>query len=186
MALLNMDHSIRSHAGISPNLGPRVFIDVAATVIGNVTLGEDSSIWPGAVIRGDMHSISIGCRTSIQDNAVLHISHASDFNPGGWPLNIGDDVIVGHGAILHGCIVGSRVLVGNGAIINDGAVIEDEVIIGAGCVVPPGKRLQSGNVYVGTPCKQLRAVTDKEKLFFTYSPANYVKLKDQYLEEMGR
>ncbi|CAI8334338.1 MAG: Carnitine operon protein CaiE [Porticoccaceae bacterium UBA1117] len=183
MALLNMDHSIRSHAGISPNLGPRVFVDVAATVIGNVTLGDDSSIWPGAVIRGDMHSISIGCRTSIQDNAVLHISHASDFNPGGWPLIIGDDVIVGHGVILHGCIVGSRVLVGNGAIVNDGAVIEDEVIIGAGCVVPPGKRLQSGNVYVGNPCKQLRAVTDKEKLFFTYSPANYVKLKDQYLEE---
>lgn len=86
MALLNMDHSIRSHAGISPNLSPRVYIDPAATVIGNVTLGEDASVWPGAVIRGDMHSISIGCRTSIQDNAVLHISHASDFNPGGWPL----------------------------------------------------------------------------------------------------
>jgi len=184
MALLNMDHSIRSHAGISPNLSPRVYIDPAATVIGNVTLGEDASVWPGAVIRGDMHSIFIGCRTSIQDNAVLHISHASDFNPGGWPLIIGDDVIVGHGVILHGCRVDSRVLVGNGAIVNDGAVIESEVVIGAGCVVPPGKTLESGHVYVGSPCKKLRAVTEKEKLFFTYSPANYVKLKNQYLAEM--
>lgn len=185
MALTNMDHSIRSHAGISPNLGLRVFIDPAATVIGNVTLGNDASVWPGAVIRGDMHSISIGCRTSIQDNAVLHISHASVFNPGGWPLVIGDDVIVGHGVILHGCILGSRVLVGNGAIVNDGAVIEEEVIVGAGCVVPPGKTLPGGYVYVGNPCKQLRAVTEKERRFFTYSPANYVKLKDQYLTEIG-
>jgi carbonic anhydrase/acetyltransferase-like protein (isoleucine patch superfamily) len=185
MALLNMDHSIRSHAGISPNLSPSVYIDPAATVIGNVTLGEDASVWPGAVIRGDMHSISIGCRTSIQDNAVLHISHASDFNLGGWPLIIGDDVIVGHGAILHGCKVKSRVLVGNGAIVNDGAVIESEVIIGAGCVVPPGKTLDSGHVYVGSPCKKLRTVTEKERLFFTYSSANYVKLKNQYLAEIA-
>jgi carbonic anhydrase/acetyltransferase-like protein (isoleucine patch superfamily) len=114
---------------------------------------------------------------------VLHITHASDFNPGGFPLNIGDDVVIGHRAVLHGCTLGNRILVGNGAIVNDGAVIEDEVIIGAGCMVPPGKTLESGFVYVGNPCKQMRKLSDKERGFFTYSPANYVKLKDQYLLE---
>jgi carbonic anhydrase/acetyltransferase-like protein (isoleucine patch superfamily) len=86
--------------------------------------------------------------------------------------------------VLHGCTLGNRILVGNGAIVNDGAVIEDEVIIGAGCMVPPGKTLETGYVYVGNPCKQMRALSDSEKQFFTYSPANYVKLKDQYLAEI--
>ena len=178
-----MDHSIRSHRGISPKLGQRVYIDPAATVIGDVHLGEDASVWPGAVIRGDMHSIRIGDRSNVQDNAVLHITHASDFNPNGWPLNIGDDVVIGHRAVLHGCTVGNRILIGNGAIINDGAVIEDEVIVGAGCMVPPGKTLASGYVYIGNPCKQMRALSEREKAFFSYSAANYVKLKDEYLAE---
>ena len=178
-----MDHSIRSHRGISPKLGQRVYIDPAATVIGDVHLGEDASVWPGAVIRGDMHSIRIGDRSNVQDNAVLHITHASDFNPNGWPLNIGDDVVIGHRAVLHGCTVGNRILIGNGAIINDGAVVEDEVIVGAGCMVPPGKTLASGYVYIGNPCKQMRALSEKEKAFFSYSAANYVKLKDEYLAE---
>jgi carbonic anhydrase/acetyltransferase-like protein (isoleucine patch superfamily) len=98
-----MTDNIRSHKGITPTLGNKVYIDPAATVIGDVTLGDDVSVWPGAVIRGDMHSISVGNRSNVQDRAVLHITHASDFNPGGWPLTIGDDVIIGHGAILHGC-----------------------------------------------------------------------------------
>jgi carbonic anhydrase/acetyltransferase-like protein (isoleucine patch superfamily) len=178
-----MTDNIRPHKGITPTLGARVYVDPAATVIGDVTLGDDVSVWPGAVIRGDMHRITIGNRSNVQDTAVLHITHASHFNPGGWPLTIGDDVIVGHGAILHGCTLGSRILVGNGAIVNDGAIVEDEVIIGAGTVVPPGKRLESGNLYVGNPCRLLRAVSDKEREFFTYSPGNYVKLKDQYLAE---
>ena len=178
-----MDQSIRSHRGISPQLGQRVYIDPAATVIGDVCLGDDASVWPGAVIRGDMHSIKIGARSNVQDNAVLHITHASDFNPNGWPLTIGEDVVIGHRAVLHGCTVGNRILIGNGAIVNDGAIIEDEVIVGAGCMVPPGKTLESGFVYVGNPCKQLRALSESERKFFTYSPANYVKLKDQYVAE---
>jgi carbonic anhydrase/acetyltransferase-like protein (isoleucine patch superfamily) len=178
-----MNQSIRSHRGISPTLGQRVFIDCAATVIGDVHLGDDCSVWPGAVIRGDVHSIRIGARSNIQDNAVLHITHASDFNPGGWPLTIGDDVVVGHRAILHGCTLGDRILVGNGAIVNDGAICHDEIIIGAGCMVPPGKVLGSGFVYVGNPCRVLRPVSSSEIKFFTYSPGNYVKLKDQYLAE---
>ncbi len=176
-----MSDNIRPFKGITPSLGERVYIDPAATVIGKVTLGDDVSVWPGAVIRGDVHQISIGNRSNVQDNAVLHVTHDGPFNPGGFPLTIGEDVIVGHGAILHGCTLQGLALVGNGAIINDGAVVEKEVMIGSGCVVPPGKVLQSGYLYVGAPARQARPLTDKEKQFFTYSPANYVKLKDQYL-----
>ena len=175
-----MNLSIRTHRGFTPQLGARVYIDPAATVIGDVALGDDVSVWPGAVIRGDMHSIKIGHRSNVQDNAVLHITHDSQYNPGGWPLTIGDDVVIGHGVILHGCTLGNRILVGNGAIINDGAVVADEVIIGAGCLVPPGKNLSSGFVYVGNPCRPLRPVSDKEQEFFSYLSANYVKLKDEY------
>ncbi len=177
--------AIRDFQGMSPKFGERVFVDPLATVIGNVTLGDDVGVWPGAVIRGDMHSIQVGNRSNVQDNVVLHITHPSDYNPGGWPLVIGDDVVIGHSAVVHGCRVGNRVLIGIGAIVNDGAVIEDEVLVGAGCLVPPGKTLVSGYVYVGNPCRQLRPVTDLERKFFTYSPANYVKLKDQYLAEQS-
>lgn len=178
-----MTHSLRSHFSHTPKLGQRVFVDSAAVVIGDVELGDDSSVWPCAVIRGDMHSIRVGKRTSVQDNAVLHITHPSDFNPGGWPLHVGDDVTIGHGACLHGCAVGSRVLIGIGAIVLDGAVIEDEVILGAGTLVPPGKTLQSGYLYVGSPCKQARPLKDSERAFFKYSAENYVKLKDDYLRQ---
>ena len=178
-----MTLNIRTFQGITPTLGKDVYVDPAATVIGDVVLGDDASVWPGAVIRGDMHKIRIGNRTNVQDNAVLHITHASNFNPDGWPLIIGDDVVIGHRALLHGCTIGNKILIGNGAIVNDGAIIEDQVIVGAGCVVPPGKRLQSGYVYIGNPCKQGRPLTESEMKFFTYSPLNYVKLKNQYLAE---
>lgn len=175
--------SIRSFKGVQPKLGARVFIDPAGVVIGDVCLGDDVSVWPCAVIRGDMHRISVGARTSVQDNAVLHITHASQFNPDGWPLSIGEDVTIGHGACLHGCTLGNRILVGIGATVLDGAVVEDEVIIAAGALVPPGKRLESGFLYVGNPCKQGRPLKDSERAFFTYSAQNYCKLKDEYLAE---
>lgn len=172
--------TIRPHKGITPQLGARVYIDPMACVIGDVQLGDDCSVWPHTVIRGDMHRIRIGARCSIQDNSVLHITHAGPFEPEGFPLTLGDDVTVGHRAVLHGCTIGSRVLIGIGAIVMDGAVIEDEVVLGAGSLVPPGKHLQSGFLYVGSPAKPARALTDKEKTFFTYSAANYCKLKDEY------
>lgn len=175
-----------SHLLQQPDLGERVYIDCAARVIGDVRLGDDCSVWPMAVIRGDMHRIRIGNRTSIQDGSILHITHASDFNPDGWPLTIGDQVTIGHRAVLHGCTVHDRVLVGNGAIIMDGAVIETEVIIGAGCMVPPGKRLESGYVYAGNPAKPLRPLKESERAFFVYTSDNYVKLKNQYLDLNGQ
>ena len=176
--------SIRTYQGKRPKLGDKVYVDPTAIVIGDVHIGADSSVWPYAIIRGDMHSIRIGTRTSIQDGSVLHITHASTFNPAGHPLIIGDDVTIGHSVNLHGCTVGSRVLIGIGSTILDGAVIEDEVVIGAGTLVPPGKRLESGFLYVGSPCKQARPLKDSERDFFKYSAGNYVKLKDIHIEEL--
>ena len=174
----------RTFNNVTPSLGEGVYIDPAATVIGDVVLGKDVSVWPAAVIRGDMHYIRVGDRSNVQDGAVLHVTHASEkYNPAGYPLNIGSDVTIGHSAVLHGCTLGDRVLVGIGAIVNDGVVVDDDVMIGAGCVVPPGKRLESGYVYIGNPAKQLRPLSDPEHQFLSYSPQNYIKLKNQYLSD---
>lgn len=175
--------TIRSYQGVTPELGERVFVDPTAVVLGDVKLGDDASVWPMAVVRGDMHHIRIGKNTSVQDGAVLHITHASDFNPGGYPLIIGDEVTIGHKAVLHGCTLGNRILVGMGAIVMDGVTVEDEVIIAAGALVPPGKTLAGGYVYAGNPARQLRAISDKERKFFSYSAGNYVRLKDKHLAE---
>ncbi|CAH0992999.1 Protein YrdA [Sinobacterium norvegicum] len=174
--------NIRSFQGHSPTLGNQVFIDSFACVIGDVELGDDSSVWPFTVIRGDMHKIRIGQRTSVQDGSILHITHASDYNPGGYPLTIGNDVIVGHKVTLHGCTIGNEVLIGIGSIILDGAVIEDKVVIGANTLVPPNKTLESGYLYIGSPAKKARALSEKEMNFFKYSAGNYVKLKNQHIE----
>lgn len=178
-----MNRAIASFNNNMPVPGARVYIHDSAVVIGNVTIGDDSSVWPTAVIRGDMNTICIGARTSIQDGAVLHITHASDYNPDGYALTIGSDVTVGHKAILHGCTISNRCLIGIGAIVLDGAVIDEEVIIAAGSLVPPGKRLESGFLYKGSPVIKARALSDKERQFFTYTAQNYVKLKNQYLLE---
>ena len=175
--------AIRTYQSITPQLGDRVFVDASAVVIGDVEIGEDSSVWPLTVIRGDMHRIRIGKRTSVQDGSVLHITHAGPFNPDGFPLIIGDEVTIGHKVMLHGCTLGSRILVGMGSTVMDGAVVEDDVIIGAGSLVPPGKVLESGFLYVGSPVKQARPLNDKERNFFSYTAGNYVKLKDQHITE---
>ncbi len=175
--------TIRAFKGFQPQLGERVYVDPTAVVIGDVVLGEDCSVWPLAVIRGDMHRIRIGARTSIQDGSVLHITHASTYNPDGFPLTIGNDVTVAHQVTLHGCTIGNRVLIGMGAIVMDGTEVEDEVMIAAGSLVPPNKVLASGYLYVGNPARQSRPLSEKERAFLQYSPANYVRLKDAYLAE---
>jgi len=175
--------SIRSYQGVAPKLDDSVFVDKSAVVIGDVEIGKDSSVWPLTVIRGDMHKIRIGERTSVQDGSVLHITHASDFNPGGYPLIIGDEVTIGHQAMLHGCTIGNQVLIGMKAMVMDGAVVEDKVIIAAGALVPPGKVLESGYMYVGSPAKQARPLTEKELNFFPYTAGNYARLKDKHIAE---
>ncbi len=176
--------AIRSYQGMTPKLGNKVFVDPSAVVIGDVELGDDSSVWPCAVIRGDMHRIRIGARTSVQDGSVLHITHAGKFTPEGWPLIIGNDVTIGHSVNLHGCTIGNRVLIGIGSTILDGAVVEDDVVIGAGTLVPPGKVLKSGYMYMGSPFKEIRLLKEAEKDFFLYSSKNYVDLKNTFIEEL--
>jgi carbonic anhydrase/acetyltransferase-like protein (isoleucine patch superfamily) len=158
-------------------------VDASAVVVGDVTLGDDVSVWPQVSIRGDMHSIRVGARTSVQDGCVLHITHAGPFNPDGWPLTIGEDVTIGHNATLHGCTIGNRVLVGMGATVMDGAVVENDVVIAAGALVTPGKTLRSGYLYAGSPAREMRPLNEREFGYFEYSAANYVGLKDRYLAE---
>jgi len=177
-------NSVRSFAGQRPVTGKRVLIDPSAAVIGDVQLADDASVWPQVSIRGDMHHIRVGARTSVQDGCVLHITHAGPFNPDGWPLEIGCDVTIGHNATLQGCTVGDRVLVGMGATVMDGAVVENDVVIAAGALVTPGKRLRSGYLYAGSPAREVRPLSEKEMDYFCYSANNYVKLKDRHIAEL--
>ncbi|WP_305906648.1 gamma carbonic anhydrase family protein [Methylomarinum sp. Ch1-1] len=177
--------AIRKFKDKHPQTGNNVYIDDSAVVIGDVTLGDDVSIWPTVVVRGDVESISIGAQTNVQDGSVLHVSHAGDFSPQGYPLAIGRCVTIGHRAVVHACSVGDYCLVGIGAIIMDGAVLEDYVMLGAGALVPPGKKLESGYLYVGAPAKQVRPLSDEEKRFLEYSARHYVQLKDEHRAELG-
>lgn len=173
--------SIRPWREWSPAPGPRVWVDPDATVIGRVTIGADSSVWPGAVIRGDVNFIRIGARTSIQDGSVLHVASDRLAGGGGIPLIVGDDCTVGHRVILHACTIGNRCLIGMGAIVMDGAVIGDEVILGAGALVPAGKQLPPRTLWVGSPARQARALTEQEIAYLAESAAHYVALKDDCL-----
>jgi carbonic anhydrase/acetyltransferase-like protein (isoleucine patch superfamily) len=174
--------SVRSHAGVQPKIAVDVYIDPDSVVIGDVEIGQGSSVWPMTVIRGDIHRIRIGERTSVQDGSILHVTHAGPFNPDGFPLIIGDDVTIGHKAMLHGCTIGNRILIGMAAVIMDGAVVNDEIIIAAGTLVPPGKQLESGYLYMGNPVRKARALTDKELQFFSYTSRRYVDLARVYLD----
>lgn len=178
-----MSHNVRSYKGVRPQLGERVMIDTTSVVIGDVELADDVGIWPLVVIRGDVNRVSIGQRTNIQDGSVLHLTHKSAANPEGHPLIVGEDVTIGHKAMLHGCTIGNRVLVGMGAILLDGVIVEDDVMIGAGSLVSPGKRLESGFLYLGSPAKKVRPLTKEEIGGLLYSANNYVTWKNDYLSE---
>ncbi len=171
---------IRNFKDKSPNIHVTSYIDETAVVIGDVTIGEDSSLWPMTVARGDVQSIKIGKRTNIQDACVLHVTHDGEFSPGGFPLTVGDDVTVGHRVTLHACTVGNLCLIGMSATIMDGAVLGDKVIVGAGSLVPTGKQLESGYLYVGSPVKRVRELNEQELAFLEYSAKHYSHLKDQH------
>ena len=173
---------IRPYRGRRPRLGARVYVDPSAQLIGDVELGDDASLWPQAVVRGDVNRIRIGARSNVQDGAVLHVTHDGPYTPGGADLRIGDDVTIGHGAILHACVIGNRCLIGMGAKVLDEAVLEDEVFLAAGSLVPPGKRLRSGYLYRGAPVQEARPLSTEEIAQLKYSAEHYVRIKNHYLE----
>jgi carbonic anhydrase/acetyltransferase-like protein (isoleucine patch superfamily) len=175
--------NIRAYNDNFPVLGNEVYIDDTAVVIGDVQLGDDVSLWPMTVARGDVQSIRIGAQTNIQDGTVLHVTQRSHYNEAGHPLIIGCGVTVGHRAVLHGCRIGDLCLIGVGAVIMDGAVVEDRVMVGAGALVPPGKHLESGYLYVGSPAKPSRLLKESELEFLEFSRDGYVRLKNQYLNK---
>jgi carbonic anhydrase/acetyltransferase-like protein (isoleucine patch superfamily) len=172
--------AIESYRGMTPKLGRDVYVHPSATVIGDVELGDEVSVWPGVVIRGDVNAIRIGAGSNIQDNAVLHVSHRSAAHPDGAPLLIGRRVSVGHGAILHGCSVGDECLIGMGALVMDWAVLPERVLIGAGSLVPERRTLESGWLYLGRPAKAARRLSAEEIAYFAYTAGNYVKLAAEY------
>ena len=166
-----------------PRLGERVYIDPTASVTGDVTLADDVSVWPMSVIRGDVNRVRIGARSNIQDGCVLHVTHESARQPSGIPLLIGEDVTVGHGAILHACNVGDRCLVGMGAVVMDGAILEPDSMVAGGAVVTPGKVVPTGTLWRGNPARQARLLSKDEIQYQSYSAAHYVRLKNLYLQE---
>ena len=174
---------ISNYLNTSPTLAERVYHHDSAQIIGDVRLGDDSSVWCNAVLRGDVNHIRIGHSSNIQDLAMCHVSHKSEKKPLGSPLIIGDYVTIGHSVILHGCEIGNECLIGMGSIVMDDVVITDSVMVGAGSLVPPGRHLESGYLYVGRPAVQVRPLTDAERVFLRYSAEHYVRVKNNYLLE---
>ncbi|MGI8561388.1 MAG: gamma carbonic anhydrase family protein [Luteimonas sp.] len=174
--------NIRPYRDKHPALGARAYIDPAASVIGDVVLGDDASVWPHTVIRGDVNFVRIGARTNVQDGAVIHVSHDGPHAKlGGFATVIGDDVTIGHKAIIHACRIEDAVLIGMGAIVLDGAVVRKNGFVGAGALIAPGKEVGERELWLGNPAKKVRMLSDGEAEALYYSAQHYVRLKDDYL-----
>jgi len=179
--------NIRPYLGTLPQLGERAYVDRTASVIGDVVLGDDVSIWPGTVVRGDVNVIRIGARTNVQDGSVVHVSHDGPHAKlGGFATVIGEDVTIGHKAIIHACRIADACLVGMGSCVLDGAVIQQHGFLGAGALLPPGKVMGEGEMWLGAPAKFVRKLSDAEIEALFYSANHYVKLKDEYLTGQRR
>ncbi len=172
--------ALRPYLEHQPRLGRDVYVDPAACVIGEVELGDDCSVWPMTVIRGDVNHIRIGARSNIQDGSILHVTHDGEYSPGGSPLLIGADVTIGHGVILHACTIEDACLIGMGARVLDKALLRRHCFVGAGAVVSPGKEIGEGELWLGNPARRVRMLTDREIEQLHYSASHYVKLKNQY------
>lgn len=173
----------RPYRGIVPRLGERVYLDPMSSVVGDVELGDDVSIWPFTVIRGDVNFVRIGARTNIQDGTVIHVSHDGPHAKlGGFATVIGEDVTIGHRAIVHACRIEDACLIGMGAIALDGAVVRKHGFLGAGAVLTPGKEVGEGEMWLGSPARFVRRLSDAEIQALYYSAQHYVRLKDEYLQ----
>ncbi len=172
--------TIRTFEGHRPRLGPEVYVDATALVIGDVEIGADASVWPMSVVRGDVNAIRIGARSNIQDGCVLHVSHDGPQRPGGAALHIGEEVTVGHKVVLHGCTVGEGCLIGMGAIVLDGAQIGAETLIGAGTLVTADTVVGSGELWLGSPARRVRLLSEAERSGLRYSARHYVQLQRRH------
>ena len=174
--------NLRPYLKILPVLGERVYVDPAAVVIGDVVLGDDVSIWPGTVVRGDVNYIRVGARTNIQDGSIVHVTHDGPYNPpGGLATVIGSDVTIGHGAIVHACVIEDACLIGMGATVLDGAVVRKHGFVGAGALIAPGKTVGSGELWLGNPARCVRKLSEQEIEQLYYSAQHYLRLKERYL-----
>jgi len=167
------------HLLARPHIDPSAFISKSSAIIGNVTIGAHSSVWPLVSIRGDMEKITIGQKTNIQDNSVLHTTHGSMFHQAA-PLNIGNNVTIGHSCIIHGCTIDDLCLIGINTTILDHAIIEPYTLIGANSLVPEGKVVTGNFLWYGSPVQKIRPLTIEEINFLHYSADNYVELKNYY------
>jgi carbonic anhydrase/acetyltransferase-like protein (isoleucine patch superfamily) len=172
---------IEAYRGVLPQIGSDVYIHRTATVIGDVALGDDVSVWPGVVIRGDINHIHIGAGSNIQDLSVLHVNHKSPEDPAGSALIIGSNVTVGHSVILHGCTIEDECLIGMGSIVMDKVLVQKRVLLAAGSLVPQGMVLESGYLYMGRPAKKIRPLTSAEVDGLMYSAQHYIEVKNHYL-----
>lgn len=177
--------TLRAFRGALPVLGARCYVDPDAVVIGDVVLGDDASIWPGAIARGDVHRIRIGARSNVQDGSVLHVTHAGPYTGDGFACLIGDDVTIGHAAVIHACTIENACLIGMHATVLDGVTVRTHGFVGAGAVVAPGKEVGERELWLGNPARRVRLLSDAEVEQLYYSARNYVRLKDLYLDDGG-
>jgi carbonic anhydrase/acetyltransferase-like protein (isoleucine patch superfamily) len=174
--------AIRQFEQHAPQLGQRVYVDETALVLGDVHIGDDSSIWPFTSVRGDVNRIQIGARTNIQDNCTIHVTHPSRKNPDGFACIVGDDVTAGHQVVLHACRIASRCLIGMGSVIMDNAEIGEFTIIGAGSLVTQNTVLEGGYLWLGRPARRVRELGEEERAAILHSAEHYVELKNRHLE----
>jgi len=165
--------------GRLPEIDKTAFIAPNATVVGDVTIGAESSVWFGCVLRGDVNEIRIGARTNIQDGTVIHVTRQT------FGTYIGSDITIGHAAVLHGCTLEDCCFIGMGAVLLDGVVIEREAMVAAGAVVTPGKRVKSGELWGGNPARLLRPLTEQDRAHFPVSAANYTELAREYRDGLA-
>ena len=177
---------VSNYLNTTPVLGDRIYLHPSCQVIGDVKIGDDSSVWCNTVLRGDVNRIVIGRGSNVQDLTMGHVSHKTADKPEGSPLIIGDYVTVGHSVILHGCTIGNECLIGMGSIVMDDVVIPERVMVGAGSLISPGKTLERGMLYMGRPAKAIRPLTGEELAYLRYSAEHYMRVKDNYLKDSAR
>ncbi|MBF0358699.1 MAG: gamma carbonic anhydrase family protein [Magnetococcales bacterium] len=176
---------IYNFANIQPQIDPTAFIHPDAVVIGDVTIGPHSSVWPGVVIRGDVNKIIIGARTNIQDGSILHVNRSSEKEPDGVPLIIGDSVLIGHQVTLHACRIESEAMIGIGAVVLDRAVVGERAMLGAGSLLPPGKSMESETLWFGSPAKLIRTRSQEEIAATAKTIISYITLASRHQESLS-